>query len=76
MRANLDEEIEALGRVLYRAFAAGQFELHRSPPRLTAAIEEHPQASFLARRQAETDLVVTNLRHRSVSLKDDAVRDF
>ena len=76
VRANLDEEIEALGRVLYRAFAVGQFELHRSPPRLTAAIEEHPQASFLARRQAETDLVVTNLRHRSVSLKDDAVRKF
>lgn len=76
VQANLDEEVEALGGLLYRAFAAGQFELHLTPPRLTATIGERPSASFLARRQAESGLVVTNLRHRSVSLKDDAVRKF
>ena len=76
VRANLDEEVEALGSLLYRAYAAGQFELHRSPPRLTATIAARPRASFLARRQAETGLVVTNLRHRSVSLQDELVRTF
>ena len=76
VRANLDEEIEALGRVLYRAFAAGQFELHWSPPRLTATIDGRPKASLLARVQAETALAVTNLRHRGISLKDDTVRRF
>ena len=76
IRANLEEEVEALGGLLYRAFAAGQFELHVSPPKLTAAIGERPKASFLARQQAQAGLVVTNLRHRSVSLKDDAVRKF
>jgi len=75
-RAKLDEEVEALGGLLHRAFAAGQFELHYSPPRMTTTIGERPKASLLARRQAEIGLVVTNLRHRSVSLKDDAVRKF
>jgi methyltransferase-like protein/2-polyprenyl-3-methyl-5-hydroxy-6-metoxy-1,4-benzoquinol methylase len=76
VRANLDEEVEALGSLLYRAFSAGQFELHRSPPSLTATIGARPRASFLARQQAENGVVVTNLRHRSVSLKDEAVRKF
>ena len=76
VRANLDDEVEALGSLLYRAFAAGQFELHRSPPSLTATIGARPKASFLARQQAENGLLVTNLRHRSVSLKDEAVRKF
>jgi hypothetical protein len=76
VRANLDEEIAAFGGLAYRAFAAGQFELHWSPPRLTATVGLYPEASLLARRQAETGLVVTSLRHRSVSLKDEAVRRF
>ena len=70
------EEVEALGSLLYRAFSAGQFELHRSPPSLTATIGARPRASFLARQQAENGVAVTNLRHRSVSLKDEAVRKF
>jgi hypothetical protein len=76
VRANLDEEIAAFGGLAYRALAAGQFELHWSPPRLTATVGLYPEASLLARRQAETGLVVTSLRHRSVSLKDEAVRRF
>ena len=76
VRENLSEEVEALATLLYRAFSAGQFELHYSAPRLTAAIGERPEASFLARRQAEAGLVVTNLRHRSISMKDDTVRKF
>lgn len=76
VRANLDQEVDALVGLLFRAFAAGQFELHLYPTRLTTTIAERPQASLLARRQAETALVVTNLRHRSVSMRDETVRRF
>jgi methyltransferase-like protein len=76
IRTNLDEEMDALANLLFRAFSAGQFELHLSPPHLTTTIAERPEASPLARRQAETELAVTNLRHRSVSMKDETVRRF
>jgi len=76
IKSNLGEEVDALAGLLFRAFAAGQFELHLFPPHLTTIIAELPQASQLARRQAETALAVTNLRHRTVSMKDDTVRRF
>ena len=76
IRANLDEEMDALANLLFRAFSVGQFELHLFPPHLTTTIAERPQASPLARRQAETELTVTNLRHRTVSMKDETVRRF
>jgi methyltransferase-like protein len=76
IRANLDEEMDALASLLYRAFSVGQFELHLFPPHLTTTIAERPQASPLARRQAETEFAVTNLRHRTVSMKDETVRRF
>jgi SAM-dependent methyltransferase len=76
IKANLDEEMDALTDLLFRAFSVGQFELHLFPPHLTTTIAERPQASPLARRQAESGLAVTNLRHRSVSMKDETVRRF
>jgi methyltransferase-like protein/cyclopropane fatty-acyl-phospholipid synthase-like methyltransferase len=76
VKANLDQEVDTLTRLLFRAFSAGQFELHLFPPPLTTTLAERPQASLLARRQAETALAVTNLRHRTVSLKDETVRRF
>jgi hypothetical protein len=76
IKANLDEEMDALADLLFRAFSVGQFELHLFPPHLTTTIAERPQASPLARRQAESALAVTNLRHRSVSMKDETVRRF
>jgi methyltransferase-like protein len=76
IRANLDEEMDALAGLLFRAFSVGQFELHLFPPHLTTTIAERPEASPLARRQAELTLAVTNLRHRSVLMKDETVRHF
>jgi methyltransferase-like protein len=76
IRANLEEEMDALANLLFRAFSVGQFELHLFPPHLTTTIAERPRASALARRQAETEFVVTNLRHRTVSMKDETVRRF
>ena len=76
IKANLGEEIDALAELLFRAFSTGQFELHLFPPRLTTTIAQRPEASALARRQAEMAMAVTNLRHRTVSMKDDTVRRF
>jgi methyltransferase-like protein/cyclopropane fatty-acyl-phospholipid synthase-like methyltransferase len=76
IKANMDEEIDAVARLLFQAFSAGQFELHLFPPRLTTTIAQRPEASALARRQAEMAMAVTNLRHRSVSMKDETVRRF
>jgi methyltransferase-like protein len=76
IRANLDEEIDALAGLLFRVFSVGQFELHLFPPHLTTTIAERPEASALARHQAETGLAVTNLRHRSISMKDETERRF
>jgi methyltransferase-like protein len=76
IRANLEEEAEALAGLIYRAFAAGQFQLRFSPENMTTTLSERPKASALARKQAETGLVVTNLLHRGVSMKDETVRQF
>jgi methyltransferase-like protein len=76
IRANLEDETEALAKLVFRAFSAGQFQLRFSPGHLTTTISERPMASLLARKQAETGRVVTNLLHRSVSMKDDTVRQF
>jgi hypothetical protein len=76
IRANLTEEIDALAGLLFRAFSVGQFELHLFPPLLTTTITQRPQASELARKQADTAMAVTNLRHRTVSMKDQTVRRF
>ena len=54
--------------------SASSASIHSSGDAPTLA--ERPQASLLARRQAETALAVTNLRHRTVSLKDETVRRF
>jgi methyltransferase-like protein len=76
IKANLVEETEALAGLVYRAFAAGQFQLRFSPDSVTTTLSERPKSSALARRQAEIGLVATNLLHRSVSMKDETVREF
>jgi len=76
VRENLDEEVEALARLIFRVFAAGQIQLRFSPNRLTTRVEAKPKASLLARKQAETSLIVTNPLHRTVSMKDETVRQF
>jgi methyltransferase-like protein/SAM-dependent methyltransferase len=76
IRENLDEEAEALAKLIFRVFAAGQVQLRFSPDRLTTTLETRPKANPLARKQAETGLVVTNPLHRTVSMKDETVRQF
>lgn len=76
IRDNLDEEVEALSTVLFQAFAAGQVTLHLHPPRWTTTISDRPEASLVARQQAKTDSIVTNLSHGAVLLNDEVVRRF
>ena len=69
-----DENIQALIQVLFDAARAGHLELGLHPLRLTTGISERPKTSQLARKQAETDTLVTNLRHTMVRLEDQCVR--
>ena len=76
IKENIAEETDALAGLIYRAFAAGQFQLRFSPHNVTTVLSERPRSSGLARKQAESSLMVTNLLHRGVSMKDETVRQF
>jgi PKMT, C-terminal winged helix domain len=55
---------------------SGEVSFLLSRPFLLKEATEHPQASLLARRQAQTGPLVTNLLHQTVQLEDDRTRDF
>jgi len=52
------------------AFARGMIEFQAAPPRFTTSTAGRPVASPLARLQAASSGVVTNLRHEQVSLDE------
>jgi len=66
----LGREVEGLCAILFRSFCAGVVEIEAFPLPLAATVSERPQASLLARRQAETGSLLTNLRHDSVLVED------
>jgi methyltransferase-like protein len=68
VRANLGEDVESLTEILMRTFCAGVIDVDLYPPPLAAHISERPEASLLARRQAETEPLLTSLRHTTVVL--------
>jgi ubiquinone/menaquinone biosynthesis C-methylase UbiE len=59
---------------LLRCYAGNLVQLHTAPPDLTTSIGERPEASPLARHQARSGQLVTNLRHASVRIEDDLGR--
>jgi SAM-dependent methyltransferase len=67
------DRLAACGAVL-RCYAANLAQLHATPPPLTTTVSERPEASPLARHQARSGQLVTNLRHTSVRLEDDLGR--
>jgi methyltransferase-like protein/trans-aconitate methyltransferase len=70
VRADLDEHVESLTEILMRSFCAGVVDVDAFPPRLATTISERPEASLLARKQAETGPLLTSLRHCTVVLDD------
>lgn len=64
----------ALGDILTNTYAVGLIELHTHPFHFATKAGERPIASPLARVQAQTSEMVTNLRHESVRLEDDLVK--
>jgi Predicted methyltransferase regulatory domain/Methyltransferase domain len=64
----------AICSALLRCYAGNLVQLHALPPPLTTAVSERPEASPLARHQACSGELVTNLRHAGVRLEDDLGR--
>jgi SAM-dependent methyltransferase len=71
--ASETDRLAVCGAVL-RCYAANLVQLHATPPPLTTSVSERPEASPLARHQARSGQLVTNLRHASVRLEDDLGR--
>jgi SAM-dependent methyltransferase len=69
-------DVALLSTVLFRGYTAGHIDLHLYPPALVTVVSERPEASLLARKQAETGTHVTNLRHGAVVLEDAITRRF
>ena len=67
------DRMAVCGAVL-RCYAANLVQLHATPPPLIASVSERPEASPLARHQARSGQLVTNLRHATVLLEDDLGR--
>ena len=71
---NNPDDIDSLTDVLFRAFSINAVRGYREPPRLMTSISVRPAASLLARKQAETQALVTTLNHNAVRLDDDTRR--
>ncbi len=69
-------DASTLMEAMYVLACSGEVSFRLSAPRLAKAISDRPQASLLARKQAETTSLVTNLLHEAVRLKDDRIRLF
>jgi SAM-dependent methyltransferase len=69
-----DEDRAAVCGALLRCYAGNLVQLHTLPPPLTTSVSERPEASPLARHQARSGELVTNLRHTSVRIDDDLGR--
>lgn len=72
--ANDDEKV--LMEAMFILACSGEVSFLISRPFLLKEATEHPQASLLARRQAQASPLVTNLLHQTVQLEDDRTRDF
>ncbi|MGF6306230.1 methyltransferase-like protein/ubiquinone/menaquinone biosynthesis C-methylase UbiE [Bradyrhizobium sp. i1.8.4] len=65
-----------LTEALHILACSGEVSFLKSPPFLVKEASDRPQASLLARRQAQTGPLVTNLLHQTVQLEDDRTRHF
>lgn len=68
------EDIEATTHALFTAVMRGHVTLHLQPPAIVTAVSERPEASLVARKQAEQSNLITNLQHTGVLLEDERVQ--
>ena len=73
-RALPHDDVEAMRNALFAAAFHGHVVLHREAPIACATVSARPEASALARKQAERVKLVTNLTHIGVLLEDERVR--
>jgi methyltransferase-like protein len=68
--------LEQLAFDLLRAFCQSVYlvRFHSCPPQVATEVSSHPVASALARRQAQTQSIVTTLYHESVVLDPPLLR--
>ncbi len=72
--ASIAEDASALADLLIKIYTSGLVERHATPSRCTLSISERPRACALARIEAQSGTRVTTLRHSTVELQDDVVR--
>jgi SAM-dependent methyltransferase len=70
------EHVAVLTNALFHAVCSGHVEIHKHAPKLTKSISRKPEASLLARKEVESEALVTNLRHKMVRIDDKKVRRF
>ncbi|MGJ4942365.1 methyltransferase regulatory domain-containing protein [Bradyrhizobium sp. HKCCYLS1011] len=71
-----DDDPKVLTEAMFILACSGEVSFLLSRPFLLKDATDRPQASLLARRQAQTGRLVTNLLHQTVQLEDDRTRDF
>jgi SAM-dependent methyltransferase len=66
-----EDDIRILAEAMYVLACSGEVSFQVSRPAMTTTITDRPLASLLARKQSESDTLVTNLLHQSVRLEDE-----
>jgi methyltransferase-like protein len=64
------EQMQVLNEVLFAAYCSGLIELHLQMPPIPSALSARPQAEKFVRWQAEHELPLTNLFHKTSQLED------
>lgn len=72
--APIAEDSNWLSDMLLRLFAADFLELCVDAPQFVSTVSDRPAASPLVRAQVRAGLSVTNLRHASISVDDEAAK--
>jgi methyltransferase-like protein/SAM-dependent methyltransferase len=72
--APLEEDSNWLSDMVVRLYAANFLELYLQAPAFVMKVSERPAASALARAQVQHTSTVTNLRHASIEIEDEAAR--
>jgi methyltransferase-like protein len=69
-----DEDAQTFAEVMLKTYGAGVVELHLHEPQFVLEPSEYPQASPLARLQAQEGTIITSLFPSTLSLEDDLGR--